>query len=263
MWTLASNATVTLSGTPTGTAYIWLDNAGVVNVGSNLTTVACGGGGCTPSSATAIPVSTIPVASWTATSGTWDSGGGSPLLAGYIVQASGGGGGGGTVTDTEQYFWTKDSGGTCYPATGISTVGWGSLSCSTNGGRTSLTIPPAGSGVLTISRFISVTQTGAINLSLMLQNSQGGSGTVIFTIDHYCAANGAGTTSPTYVGSQTLTTTIPTDVAASSLGIKTISLDLTGCVPSNMQWIRLTQVNTGTYPNSLDWFGTTVSYTHN
>ena len=79
VYQITASATVTLSyGAGTGTAYIYATSAGVVTVGHNLTNadVACSAG-CTKAAAvTQFPYGTIPLFSWTATTDTWDVGGG-------------------------------------------------------------------------------------------------------------------------------------------------------------------------------------------
>lgn len=71
---ITSGATATISGTATGAAYIYVNSAGGLVVGHNLT-VACSGCSQQPG-ITAFPANVIPVAIWTATNGTWDSAGG-------------------------------------------------------------------------------------------------------------------------------------------------------------------------------------------
>jgi hypothetical protein len=74
-----SSATATIS-TGTGTAYVYVDNTGNLDVGDNGLTVACSG--CMHvSSVTAFPTDSIPLFTWTATSGTWDSTGGTDYCA--------------------------------------------------------------------------------------------------------------------------------------------------------------------------------------
>jgi hypothetical protein len=69
-----SAATATISA-GSGTAYVYVDSAGVLTVGDNGLTVVCSG--CTHvGSTTSYPIDAIPLWTWTATTGTWDSSGG-------------------------------------------------------------------------------------------------------------------------------------------------------------------------------------------
>lgn len=63
-----STATITAG---TGTAYIYLDEDGVLTVGHNLA-VACSGGCSSQQGITAFPNHAIPIASWSASAGTWN-----------------------------------------------------------------------------------------------------------------------------------------------------------------------------------------------
>lgn len=89
--TTAASATLS-SGT--GVAYIYVDATGALNVGSSMT-IACQGCIATPG-ITSFPVNTIPIATWMAVSGAWNSSGGadyrgwlsaSPVLGGTGIAA--------------------------------------------------------------------------------------------------------------------------------------------------------------------------------
>lgn len=70
VWSIQRSATATISA-GTGTAYIYVDLSGAVTVGHNLT-VSCWA--CQAQSGiTGFPTDVIPIASWTATNGTWDA----------------------------------------------------------------------------------------------------------------------------------------------------------------------------------------------
>ena len=75
VYTITSNATVTISGSATGAAYIYVDNSGNLIVGNDLT-VTCSAACTQQTGVTAFPPNVLPVYSWTATNGTWDSTGG-------------------------------------------------------------------------------------------------------------------------------------------------------------------------------------------
>jgi len=55
----------------TGTAYVYVDENGVLTVGHNLA-VACSGGCSSQQGITAFPNNAIPIASWSASAGTWN-----------------------------------------------------------------------------------------------------------------------------------------------------------------------------------------------
>jgi hypothetical protein len=75
VYNIANSATATIGGTAGGTAYIYVNNSGILMVGHNLT-VTCSAGCTQQSGVTSFPPNVLPIYSWTATSGTWDSTGG-------------------------------------------------------------------------------------------------------------------------------------------------------------------------------------------
>jgi hypothetical protein len=78
VFSFVTGATVTLSA-GTGSALVYISSAGVLTVGHGLT-VSCSG--CTAQSGvTTFPADCIPLFIWTATSGTWNSSGGTDLRA--------------------------------------------------------------------------------------------------------------------------------------------------------------------------------------
>jgi len=74
VYSITNSATATISG-GSGTAYIYLNSAGTLIVGHNLT-VACSAGCTQQGGVTSFPPNVLPIFSWTASSGTWDSTGG-------------------------------------------------------------------------------------------------------------------------------------------------------------------------------------------
>jgi len=76
-FTSSTSATI---GTGTGTAYIYLDSSGTLTVGHNLT-VTCASGCVAASGITAFPNNSIPLFTWTATNGTWNTTGGTDWRA--------------------------------------------------------------------------------------------------------------------------------------------------------------------------------------
>jgi hypothetical protein len=77
--------TATLSG-GTGSAYIYVGTGGVLTIGHNLT-VAASAGCMAQGSVTSFPGDSIPLFAWSATSGTWDEGGGRDFR-GWLSQRS-------------------------------------------------------------------------------------------------------------------------------------------------------------------------------
>lgn len=78
VYTIVSSATATISG-GTGTAYIYVSSSGIVTVAHNLT-LSCTG--CTAlAGGSGFPSDSVPVFTWTATSGVWDATGGTDRRA--------------------------------------------------------------------------------------------------------------------------------------------------------------------------------------
>jgi hypothetical protein len=73
-FSFTTSTSATIAG-GSGTAFIYLDSSGNLSVGHNLT-VSCGSGCQALSGVTAFPPDSIPLFTWTATNGTWDTGGG-------------------------------------------------------------------------------------------------------------------------------------------------------------------------------------------
>ncbi len=75
VYSIINSATATISGSGTGTAYFYINSSGSLVVGHNLT-VACSAGCTQQGGITSFPPNVLPIYTWTATSGTWDSTGG-------------------------------------------------------------------------------------------------------------------------------------------------------------------------------------------
>jgi hypothetical protein len=75
VYSITNSATATVSGSGIGTAYIYLSSSGILTVGNNLT-VSCSAGCTQQAGVTSFPPNVLPVYTWTATNGTWDSTGG-------------------------------------------------------------------------------------------------------------------------------------------------------------------------------------------
>lgn len=71
-FTTPTSATISAG---TGTAYVYLDPSGNLTVGHNLT-VTCASGCLAAPGVAAFPSNSIPIFTWTATNGTWDTTGG-------------------------------------------------------------------------------------------------------------------------------------------------------------------------------------------
>jgi hypothetical protein len=74
VYSFATGATATISA-GSGLALVYVSSAGVLTVGSNVT-VSCSSGCTALGSVTAFPSDAIPVFTWSATNGTWDTSGG-------------------------------------------------------------------------------------------------------------------------------------------------------------------------------------------
>jgi len=76
-FTTSTSATISAG---TGTAFVYVDSSGNLTVGHNLT-VGCSSGCVAASGITAFPSDSVPLFTWTATSGTWDTSGGADRRA--------------------------------------------------------------------------------------------------------------------------------------------------------------------------------------
>jgi hypothetical protein len=98
VFNIINSATATISGSSTGVAYIYINNSGTLLVGHNLT-VACTAGCAQQTGITSFPPNVLPIYSWTATTGTWDSTGGRDQRA-FISTKTLAGGQGIVITET-------------------------------------------------------------------------------------------------------------------------------------------------------------------
>jgi hypothetical protein len=89
VYTVTNGSTITLSG-GTGTLYLYVDPTGALAAGHNLT-LTCAGVCGAVSGVTAFPVGSIPLFTWTATNGLWDTSGGSDKRAFLSTRSLGGG----------------------------------------------------------------------------------------------------------------------------------------------------------------------------
>jgi len=72
VYSITNSATATISGSGIGTAYVYVNSSGSLMIGHNLT-VACSAGCTQQAGITSFPPNVLPVCTWTATNGTWDS----------------------------------------------------------------------------------------------------------------------------------------------------------------------------------------------
>lgn len=79
VYSFGSGATATISA-GSGLALVYVSSAGVLTVGSNVT-ASCSGGCTALGGVTAFPADAIPVFTWSATNGTWDTSGGADQRA--------------------------------------------------------------------------------------------------------------------------------------------------------------------------------------
>jgi hypothetical protein len=80
VYTITNSATATISGSATGTAYVYVNTSGAIIVGHNLT-VTCSAGCTQQSGVTSFPQNVLPVYTWTANNGTWNNPGGTDQRA--------------------------------------------------------------------------------------------------------------------------------------------------------------------------------------
>jgi len=79
VYSFGSGATATISA-GSGLALVYISSAGVLTVGSNVT-AACNGGCTALSGVTSFPADAIPLFTWSASNGTWESTGGADQRA--------------------------------------------------------------------------------------------------------------------------------------------------------------------------------------
>ena len=89
VYSITNSASATISA-GSGTAYVYVNSAGTLMVGHNLT-VACSAGCTQQAGITSFPPNVLPIYTWTATNGTWDSTGGRDQRAFMDAKVLGGG----------------------------------------------------------------------------------------------------------------------------------------------------------------------------
>lgn len=96
VYSIAASATATITS-GTGTAYFYVPSNGTLTVGHNLT-LTCSSACVAQSGITAFPSDSVPLYTWTATNGAWDSTGGADFRAFTSAKVVGPGSG---MTSTE------------------------------------------------------------------------------------------------------------------------------------------------------------------
>ena len=89
VYSVTNSSTITLSA-GSGTLYLYVDASGALAAGHNLT-LTCAGVCGAVSGVTAFPVGSIPLFTWTATNGLWDTNGGSDKRAFLSTRSLGSG----------------------------------------------------------------------------------------------------------------------------------------------------------------------------
>ncbi len=89
VYSVTNSSTITLSA-GSGTLYLYVDSSGALAAGHNLT-LTCAGICGAVSGVTAFPVGSIPLFTWTATNGLWDTNGASDRRAFLSTRSLGGG----------------------------------------------------------------------------------------------------------------------------------------------------------------------------
>lgn len=103
---ITSQATATISA-GTVTVYISVGSGGTISVGAGAATVVCSG--CTTTAATAFPTDAASVWTWTTTTGTWDTSGGTDFRAFESYKPSPASGRGVSITPGDQDTIATDS----------------------------------------------------------------------------------------------------------------------------------------------------------
>lgn len=204
VYTFSSDAVVTLSS-GTGTAYIYVAADGTMSVAHNVTLTSCSN--CTGSAGTSFPGGSVPLWTWTATSGAWDVSGGTEqraMLSGIEITA----GSNVTVTKTATGYqiaassssssetWLpemayKDEGSVSKPGAGFvlganssaGTIDYGS-------GATGITIPAlflanAGTGYFRYTRRLPWALT-SLSVTFGVTEQNGSSGDVLLDVTTFC-----------------------------------------------------------------------------
>jgi hypothetical protein len=145
VFSITNSATATISSNGTGVAYIYLTGSGTLTVGHNLT-VACSTSCTQQAGITSFPANVIPIYTWTATNGAWNSSGGLDQRA-FLSSKALAGGQGIIVTETPgQSTLAVDTGVIPTYLTSSATLSFSSISTNTCSSDQSLTVTGANAG---------------------------------------------------------------------------------------------------------------------
>ena len=75
VYSFVGTVTITLSGSANGTLVLYIDSAGVFTAAAATGTITLTCSGCTTAVASTFPATAVPIGTWTATAGTWDTNG--------------------------------------------------------------------------------------------------------------------------------------------------------------------------------------------
>ncbi|MGA7240286.1 MAG: hypothetical protein WBY44_31670 [Bryobacteraceae bacterium] len=145
IYSLTSSALVTVASGSTGTAFIYVDATGALNVGSSMT-VTCTAACVAAPNITGFPINTIPIYTWTAASGAWDSNGGSDRRGWLSASPVLGGAGIAAITTAGQTTLSVDSAVVPTYLTGSATLDFPSIAAGTCAADLTLSLPGANAG---------------------------------------------------------------------------------------------------------------------
>jgi hypothetical protein len=159
-------------------------------------------------------------------------------------------------------FFTSDSGGNFFLPPNVQTRG--ATGSSAHGGVdwSALVLPVTGNPYVVLNHQLSPTQAGNLGLSIYTVNTQGAVGTSIsFLVSHACAGPSGSILPLAYTNQQTMS--FPT-LGGNILSVNNLPvLDLTGCAPGQMLFIKVARDSTSPYPFGYELLGFVLSESHN
>jgi hypothetical protein len=145
VYSITNSATASLSGNATGAAYVYVNNSGTLMVGHNLT-VTCSAGCTQQAGIASFPPNVLPIYTWTATNGTWDSTGGHDQRA-FLNAKTLAGGQGIVVTEAPgQSTLAVDNGVIPTYLTNLATLSFPSMATGTCAADQTITVSGANPG---------------------------------------------------------------------------------------------------------------------
>jgi hypothetical protein len=145
IYSLTSSASVTVATGGTGTAFIYVDATGTLTVGSSMI-VSCTSPCVAAPGIGAFPVSTIPIYTWTAASGAWDSNGGADRRGWLSANPVLGGAGIAAITTAGQTTLSVDSAVVPTYLTAAATLDFPSIAAGTCAADLTFSLPGANAG---------------------------------------------------------------------------------------------------------------------